>query len=196
WAVANLDEALLNDDGLLAELQGELARYEALPHSAAARDMASDLTAVSQMWLGSDFCARHILRHLPDATEIPVFWTREQRGEEASTWLLFAHKYDYLRTLADRFGSTGLSRAFCIPSDAVSTSPPAERTLLLLAAALMESFSIRVEVCADPEYSSVEGFVLDGERTAIVANWVDADGIWQVWLIGNRPSIRHYRHIL
>src|SRR5262249_368963 len=67
WAVANLDEALLNDDGLLAELQGELARYEALPHSAAARDMASDLTAVSQMWLGSDFCARHLLPHLPDA---------------------------------------------------------------------------------------------------------------------------------
>ncbi len=71
WAVANLDEALLNDDGLLAHLQGELARYETLPQSAAGRDMAGDLTEVSRMWLGSDFCARHILRHLPDATDIP-----------------------------------------------------------------------------------------------------------------------------
>ncbi len=194
WAVANLDEALLNDDGLLAHLQSELARYETLPQSAAGRDMAGDLTEVSRMWLGSDFCARHILRHLPDATDIPLFWTREQRGEEASTWLLFAHKYDYLRAVADRFGPAGLSRAFCIPPETVAASPRAERILLLLAAALMESFSIRVEVCTDPEYSSVEGFVLD-DRKAIVANWVGADGIWQVGVTTSRPAIRNYADI-
>jgi transcriptional regulator with XRE-family HTH domain len=95
WAVANLDQALLNDDGLLASLQQHLARYESLPQSAAGRDQAADLTTVSQMWLGSDFYARHILRHLSDVSTLPAFWTREQRGEEASTWLLFTHKYWY-----------------------------------------------------------------------------------------------------
>ncbi len=108
--MANLDEALLNDDGLLADLQQRLVRYEALPQSAAGRDLAADLTTVSQMWLGSDFCARHILRHLAEVSDVPVFWTREQRGEEASTWLLFAHKYHYLQAVADRFGGTALSR--------------------------------------------------------------------------------------
>src|SRR6266545_3746919 len=66
---------------------------------------------------------------------------------------------------------------------------------MLLAAALMESFAIRIDVCADPEYAAVEGFVLDPRRRAIVANWVDADGIWHVGVTTDRPTIRGYHDI-
>lgn len=195
WAVVNLDEPLLNDDGLLADLQQEFAQYERLPRSSVGRDVATDLTRVSQMWLGSDFCARHILRHLVDLDDVPEFWTREQRGEEASTWLLFRHKYDYLEAVSDQFAGGELRRAFCIPPETIAASPPAERTLLALAVALMESFGIRVNVCADPEYAAVEGFVLDRGRQAIVANWVGADGIWQVGVAADRPTIHDYGDI-
>jgi hypothetical protein len=195
WAVANLDQALLNDDGLLATLQQQLAAYDALPQSSAGRDQSADLTTVSQMWLGSDFCARHILRHLAEGSTCPAFWTREQHGEEASTWLLFAHKFHYLQAVTDRFGATVLSRAFCIPTDAVAGSPRPERILMMLSAALMESFAIRVEVCADPEYAAVEGFVLEPTRRAILANWVSADGIWHVDVTADRPAIRGYADV-
>jgi len=145
------------------------------------------------MWLGSDFCARHILRHTERFTDLPMFWTREQHGEEASTWLLFAHKFDYLRRVTARFGSTaGLARAFCIPTEAVSGSPRFERIMLLLAGALMESFGVRVDVCQEPEYAGVEGFVLGAQRRAIVANWVGADGIWYVDVTDRRPALREY----
>jgi hypothetical protein len=192
WAVVNLDEPLLNDDGLLADLQQQLVQYDSLPSSSVGRDVATDLANVSQMWLGSDFCARHILRHLVELDQVPEFWTREQRGEEASNWLLFRHKYDYLQAVSDRFAGGELSRGFCIPSETITASPPAERTLLLLAVALMESFGIRVNVCADPEYTTIEGFVLDRGRQAIVANWVDADGIWHVGVAADRPTIHDY----
>ncbi|MEJ3743118.1 XRE family transcriptional regulator [Actinomycetes bacterium KLBMP 9797] len=192
WAVSNLDEALLNDDGLLAELQQQLSEYETLPHSSAGRDIAADLTRVSQMWLGSEFCARHILRRLAVVDQVPDFWTREQRGEEASTWLLFRHKYDYLQAVADRFSGQQVSRAFCIPPQTVTESPRAERVLLLLAAALMESFEISVEVCTEPEYAAVEGFALERGRQAIVANWIGADGIWHVDVTADRPALRQY----
>ncbi|MCA2216293.1 XRE family transcriptional regulator [Jidongwangia harbinensis] len=192
WAVVNLDEPLLNDDALLADLQQQLGPYESLPTSSLGRDPASELAAVSQMWLGSYFCAHHILRHLNGIADIPQFWTREQRGEEASTWLLFRHKYDYLRAITDRFTGQPLTRALCIPSASVTASPPGERILLLLTAALMESFNIRVNVSADPEYAAVEGFVLDNDRQAIVANWIGAEGIWQVGVTTDRPAIRDY----
>jgi hypothetical protein len=196
WVVANLDDSLLGDDALLARHRDRLTGYESFTRSSASRDDAHGLNPVSRMWLGSDFCARHILRHAEHLGDVPMFWTREQHGEEASSWLLFAHKYDYLRRVAARFGSTaGLTRAFCIPTDAVSGAPRFERIVLLLAAALMESFGVRVEVCRDPEYAGVEGFVLDQQRRAIVANWVGADGIWYVDVTERRPALRGYADI-
>lgn len=190
WAVANLDEALLDDDAALSESRGQLAVYEQLPRSAAGRDMAADLAPVSQMWLGSQFCASHILRNRDKLTDTPSFWTREQRGEEASTWLLFAHKHAYLRQ------STGTdatpTRAFCVPPSAVAASARPERILLLLAVALMESFGITVDICAEPEYAALPGFVFDGHRHAIVANWVGADGIWQVDVPDTMPLLREF----
>lgn len=190
WAVANLDEALLDDDTTLSESRRQLAVYEQLPRSAASRDIATDLAPVSQMWLGSQFCASHILRNSDKLTDTPSFWTREQRGEEASTWLLFAHKYAYLQQSTGT--DTTPTRAFCVPPSAVAASARPERTLLLLAVALMESFGITVDICAEPEYAALPGFVFDGHRHAIVANWVGADGIWQVDVPDTTPLLREF----
>lgn len=190
WAVANLDEALLDDDTTLSESRGQLAVYEQLPRSAASRDIAVDLAPVSQMWLGSQFCASHILRNSDKLTDTPSFWTREQRGEEASTWLLFAHKYAYLQQSTGT--DTTPTRAFCVPPSVVTASASPERILLLLAVALMESFGIAVDICAEPEYAALPGFVFDGHRHAIVANWVGADGIWQVDVPDTTPLLREF----
>lgn len=185
WAVSNLDDALLADDTALVVSRDRLATYEQLPGSAVSREAVPDLNAISRMWLGSDFCARHILRHL--SGEGPAFWTREQRGEEASAWLLFAHKLEYLRATCR--SNSEVTRTFCIPEGAVRPSPRYEKILLFLAAALMESTGITVQVCVEPEYADLEGFVLTGEREAIIANWVRSDGIWHVGTPTGRPAL-------
>jgi hypothetical protein len=41
WAVSTLDEALLADDGALAESSDAVKAYESLPNSAASREMAA-----------------------------------------------------------------------------------------------------------------------------------------------------------
>ena len=63
WACASLDTGLQVDDQELTVAVGELAPYESLPSSAVSREAAAGLGTTSQMWLGSDFCARHILRN-------------------------------------------------------------------------------------------------------------------------------------
>ena len=162
WALANLDDALSADDLALDEEVRELRAYEQLPSSAVSRETVADLTTISQMWLGSSFCARHILRNLDGLAEVPLFWTREQRGEEASTWLLFRHKYDYLRATSRRFAGKGapLVRGFCVPEKVICGSPRFERAVFFLSVALMESLGIETMVCVEPEYSYVDGFVL------------------------------------
>ncbi|MBB5803318.1 hypothetical protein F4560_003086 [Saccharothrix ecbatanensis] len=74
WAVANLDKALL-DDVTLSDSRGQLTVYEQLPRSAAGREIAAELDPVSRMWLGSQSCASHILRHTDTLTDVPAFWT-------------------------------------------------------------------------------------------------------------------------
>jgi hypothetical protein len=191
WAVANLDQALLADDGLLAQCRDDVTGYEHLRRSSVSRDLATDLSQVGRMWLGSAFCAGHIRRHSDELHEVPVFWTRERRGEEASGWLLFTHKHDYLRATAARVDGARALRVFCIPRALVDTSPLPERILLLLAAALIESYGIEVAVTDAPEYTATAGFVTD-RRTAVVANWIDADGIWHVDVTAHRPTVREY----
>ena len=194
WAVANLDDSLTDDDSALTESRRSLRVYEDLASSAVSRDVAADLTAVSQAWLGSDFCARHILRHMDELDAVPMFWTREQRGEEACGWLLFGHKYQYLRATSERFGSTPepLVRAFCVPETAVHAAPVFERVLLLLSMALMESLGIRVQVCAEAQYGEIAGFVLAPGRQAILANWVRSLGMWHVDTTVRRPLLREF----
>ncbi len=96
----------LSNDVELAECKG-LARADvvsaeaSLPH-----ELLSELSPASCGWLGSDSCARFILQATESFTSRPVFWTREQRGEEAASWLFFRHKLYYLRLTSHRFGST------------------------------------------------------------------------------------------
>ncbi|WP_157630939.1 XRE family transcriptional regulator [Kribbella catacumbae] len=176
WAVVNTDSALLADDAQLAASQARLAHYVEQSASEAAMSEVPDLNAITSQWLGSTFCSRHISRHLGRLSETPFFWTREQRGEEASSWLLWTHKLEYLRYTSRRF--VGMRRAFCVPESEVDASPRYERVLLLLAMALMEAFGITVELTGDPTMGEVGGFVLADE--AIEANWLGGEGIWQV----------------
>lgn len=188
WACTSLDSGLQADDQELTAAIGELAPYEGLSSSAVSREAAADLGATAHMWLGSDFCARHILRNMEHLPDTPIFWTREQTGAEACPWLLFDHKYAYLRATSERFGDGLLARMFCVPQPAVAGSPLYERILLLLAVALMEATGIKVQICDDPAYSDVEGFVLGGQSQAIIANWVRGEGIWHVDT-ARRPSV-------
>lgn len=191
WAVANYDDALQADDQALAETRSDLKAYERLSASAVSREAAPGLNDVAHMWLGSDFCARHILRALPDLPEVPAFWTREQRGEEASAWLIFDHKYPYLRETTKALGSTS-TRAFCIPESVVNSSPRHERILLFLAVALMEAMGIHTQFTADPSYEAVEGFVVAPDKEAVIANWVRGDGMWHVDVTARSSVVREF----
>ncbi|MER5927842.1 helix-turn-helix domain-containing protein [Streptomyces mirabilis] len=191
WAVSNYDEALQADDQALSETRSDLRAYERLSASAVSREAAPGLNTVAHMWLGSDFCARHILRALPDLPTLPAFWTREQRGEEASAWLIFDHKFPYLRETTKALGSTS-TRAFCIPEDVVRFSPRYERILLFLAVALMESLGIHAQFTTDPAYEAVEGFVVAPDKEAVIANWVRGDGMWHVDVTARASVVREF----
>lgn len=191
WAVSNYDDALLADDQALTEARSDLKAYERLSASAVSREAAPGLNGVAHMWLGSDFCARHILRALPDLPTLPAFWTREQRGEEASAWLLFDHKYPYLRETTRTLGSTS-TRAFCVPEHVVRSSPRHERILLFLSVALMESLGIHAQFTADSAYESVEGFVVSPDQEAVIANWVRGDGMWHVDVTARSSVVREF----
>jgi hypothetical protein len=176
WAVTNTDTAILADDMALDFYRRRLVRYEDLPSSSATQSEAPDLNEISRQWLGSYFCAGHITRNLSRLSSPPIFWTRERRGEEAASWLLWTHKLEYLRHTSSAL--PGLKRGFCVPEHEVHASPRYERVVLLLAMALMEAFGVTVEVSVEPDFQDIEGFVL-GE-TAIVANWLRAPGLWYV----------------
>ncbi|NRQ37982.1 helix-turn-helix domain-containing protein [Nonomuraea sp. NN258] len=192
WAVTNLDFALLDDDGLLSEAKRRLDEYKFLSRSAVSHDAARGLSMVSRMWLGSRFCAQHILRNL--GAGVPLFWSREQRGEDACTWLLFTHKLTYLRqTVAGH--TTGVTRSFCIPQQAVDDSPAHERILLFLTAALMEALGIGVQVCGEPDYTQVDGFALQPGKRAIIATWVGGEGLWYVDVTPQRPVLRQFTDV-
>ncbi len=194
WALINLDDALLADDHTLDQRQRELRTYEQLPHSAVGRQAAADLTSAALMWLGSSFCARHILRNLANPACVPLFWTREQSGEEACAWLLFRHKYGYLKRISGQFAGPvdPLIRGFCIPEAAVAASPRWERILLFLSVALMESLGIHVKICVEPEYADVDGFVLLPGKRAIIATWVRADDIWHADSVTRSSVLRSF----
>ncbi|MEU1407854.1 helix-turn-helix transcriptional regulator [Streptomyces sp. NPDC005728] len=191
WAVSNYDDALQADDRPLSETRSDLKAYERLSASAVSREAAPGLNSVAHMWLGSDFCARHILRALPELPELPSFWTREQRGEEASAWMIFDHKYPYLRETTKALGGTS-TRAFCVPEEVVRSSPRHERILLFLAVALMESLGIHAQFTADPAYESVEGFVVAPDKEAVIANWIRGDGMWHVDVTARSSVVREF----
>ena len=198
WAVTAIDDALLADDATLAECQRELLSVEQAREPAVSSDAAASLTVAARLWLGSSFCARHILSNLAEPGALPVFWTREQTGEEACTWLLFRHKYDYLKQISDTFGANPgqpLVRGFCIPEPVVAMLPPWERILLLLAIAMMESLGISVKISAEPGLADVDGFMLLPGQRAVIATWVRAEKIWHAGIttaLGDFSEITGY----
>jgi len=191
WAITNTDAQLQGDDAQLEMHRVRMTHYEDRSSSAAMLSEVPDLGTVSRQWLGSSFCSRHIMRHFERLSTSPLFWTREQRGEEAASWLIWSHKLDYLRRTSRWFGGT--RRGFCIPAYKVSSSPRYERVLLLLAMALMEAFGIQVEVTAEPALGEVEGFVLADE--VIVADWLGAPGLWYVDVGAPLSRLSTYREI-
>ncbi|MER5991507.1 transcriptional regulator, XRE family protein [Streptomyces viridosporus] len=198
WSLIQFDDGLLADDFTLDQEQKVLETYLSLPRSAPSRMALPDLTKAGTQWLGSAFCAQHIMRRLDGLTDPPVFWTREQTGEQAAAWLWFRHKDDYLKALSARYadGPVPLSRAFCIPETEVNRSDRYERILLLLAITLMELRGIRAAVLTKPEYSDVDGFALVPGKRAVVANWVRTEAIWAVDTITRRPVLREYHEAL
>ncbi|MGD1220578.1 hypothetical protein AB9Q10_19360 [Streptomyces krungchingensis] len=194
WALTQLDDGLLSDDQALDAEQELLDTYLSLPRSAPSR-LLVDLSTVGSSWMGSAFCARHIQQELADAREVPIFWTREQTGEEAACWLFFRHKLEYLRALERFHGSAAQTvRVFCLPEAEVSRSERYERVLLLLAIALMERLGIRVRVVSKTEYSEMDGVALVPGQRAVVANWVRAPGgaLWAAGSKSSRGELRSY----
>ncbi|MBJ7902178.1 helix-turn-helix domain-containing protein [Streptomyces sp. DSM 110735] len=171
WAMSGFEAALLGDD---QALYTSLASLTVLPGTPVASDHG--LTEVSRMLIGSETAARYILGHRDHLGDEPVFWTREQRGEEAATWLFFKHKYRYLERMAPRHPDGASGRGFCVPDAAVAASPAYERVLLFLAIALMESFGIRTWVTDDSGFAHTDGFALSRGRRAVIASWVRTKG--------------------
>lgn len=191
WATANADSALLADDRELVRSREYVELQAGRPMSQGARDEVPTLNPVASQWLGSLFCSRYIVRNLGQLEGAPFFWTREQRGEEAAAWLLWSHKFEYLRRTSRRFAN--MRRGFCIPEDQVVASPRYERVMLLLAMSLMEAFGIQVELSAEPEHAEVEGFVLANK--AIMANWLGSPGLWCVEASVPQARLTTYRKL-
>ncbi|GAA3598575.1 hypothetical protein [Kribbella ginsengisoli] len=191
WAVINTDTALLADDGQLEAYRARLAPYDERLRSEARLREVPNLNAVSRRWLGSQFCVRHVARHLDRLTGPALLWSRERSGEEAASWLIWSHRYEYLHRISRRF--TGIRHGFCVPESEVAGSPRYERVLLLLATALMEAFGVRVEVSAEPDLGQVEGFVLAEE--VIVADSFGDLGLWYVDVGASRSRTAKYRQL-
>lgn len=197
WSLIQLDDGLLADDQILNEESRLMDTFLSLPRSALSRETRPELTTVGSNWLGSAFCAQYIQQRLDGVTEPPMFWTREQTGEEAATWLFFQHKHAYLRSLAGCFsGASSMSRTFCIPQNEVSTSGRYERILLFLAIALMELHGIHVRVTTRQEYASVDGFALSNGQRAVLANWLRSESLWRADTLTARPELRSYQELL
>ncbi|MFE6977167.1 transcriptional regulator, XRE family protein [Streptomyces sp. NPDC057682] len=189
-----LDDGMLADDLPLSDRAEELGYYVKSGDSAPPRSDMPELSPVGAAWLGSSLCAQYITRRLDELPAVPAFWTREATGAECAPWLVFRHKHEYLRAVASRFAGADspLGRAFCVPEQAVHSTEPYERILLLLTVAMMEMYRIKVWITSDPAYSRTEGFVLAGNR-AILANWVREDSVWRVATTSAAKDVVPYR---
>lgn len=189
WAVSGFEAALLGDDQALHATTA----FTASPGSPVAS--GHGLTEVSRMLIGSETAARYILGHRDHLGDTPVFWTREQRGEEAATWLFFRHKYRYLERMSPRRPDGGSGRGFCVPETAVASSPAYERVLLFLAIALMESFGIRTWVTDDGGFAHTDGFALSHGRRVVIASWVRTDGRSHLAVTARPSALRTFADV-
>jgi hypothetical protein len=88
-----------------------------------------------------------------------------------------------------------MSRTFCLPSAQSETTVP-DRILLMLAAALMEAEGVRVQVCVEPAYTAVEGFVLTPGYRVVVANWLRGEQAWHVDVMADRPAVSAHADVV
>ncbi|MFI5696460.1 hypothetical protein ACIA58_31685 [Kribbella sp. NPDC051586] len=158
WAVTNTDVALLADDGQISTVQARLAAHDGRYVSDASLTEMPTLTPVASHWLRSWFCTRYITCNLERMSGQPSPWTRERTGEDAASWLLWRHRFEYLRRRSQ--WCPGLPRDFHVSEADASNSPMYERVLLLLAVALMEGFGIAATLNSESERS-------EPERTAL-----------------------------
>ncbi|GAA2254030.1 hypothetical protein GCM10010232_48680 [Streptomyces amakusaensis] len=195
WSLVQLDDGLLAHDRALDEEHRALEAYLPLERSALSRGALPGLTGAAAGWMGSAFCARYIGRRLERVSAAPVFWTREQTGEESAPWLFFAHKVDYLTELGARFGGAPdpIVRVFVVPEEQVRRSPRYERLLLFLAVALMERLGITVRVVVDEGFAGVDGFALVLGERVVVANWVRTEEVWAARTTTERRELAAYR---
>ncbi|GAA3128984.1 transcriptional regulator with XRE-family HTH domain [Kribbella aluminosa] len=173
WAVTNTDVALLADDSHLSTLQAELAPHDRRCLSDMLLTGVPMLTPVASQWLRSWLCTRHISRKLERLSGQPYLWPLGRRGEDATSWLLWRHRFEYLRHTSRWFPR--MRHDFHVQESDVVESPMYERVLLLLAAALMEAFGIAVALSSECEPAEVLQSVPGDE--SIVANWLGASGL-------------------
>ncbi|MEU4293197.1 hypothetical protein AB0E63_33675 [Kribbella sp. NPDC026596] len=173
WAATNTDVALLADDAQLSSGVGRLARYEGRCLSEVPLTEVPRLNPVASQWLGSWFCTRRTVRSFDRLACQPCLRTNERRGEEAASWLLWRHRFEYLRRTARWF--QGIRCGFSVAETDIADSPMYERVLLLLAVALKETFGIAVVLRSGPERVDVDGCALSGGATA--ANWFDGPAV-------------------
>jgi hypothetical protein len=196
WGAATFDQPLLDDDALLARRQANPMYRGSAVAPEVADGLVADLSPVSRMWMGSEYCARYIVGNFKTLSAAPRFWTREQRGQEACTWLFFGHKFVYLLKAHERSGAgtrSTMSRSFCIPEETTHSSPVWERVLLFLSIALMESLGIEVHVCIEPKLSTVDGIVVAPGSQAVIANWVRASSAWVTDVTKDKSLLASYQ---
>lgn len=190
WAVAGFDAALLGDDTLLYDLLSAPTDDQAVRPIEMSR-----LADGSQMLVGSQACASYILDQRTELGGEPAFWTREQRGEEAATWLIFKHKHHYLRQMAPTRPHSGVGRGFCIPRSEISASPAYERVMLFLAIALMESYGVTTWLTDEADLQHIDGFVLVPGQRAAIATWVRAAPLPQTALARAPHDLRTFADV-
>ena len=107
------------------------------------------------------------------------------------------HKHSYLQQISAQFAGAAdpLARSFCVPEAAVRASARWERILFLLSVALMESLGIGVNVCIEPEYADVDGFVLLPGDHAVIATRVRADSAWHADVAGRGSAVRAFADV-
>lgn len=190
WAICGLDASLLGDDAAFAAAWQQHFRAAESSVRTKLFTAPGDLSPLTALCLGSHVCAQHILREMKAQAETPLFWTKEQTGEQACMWLLVKHKFDYLKRLNRAYRSNPTVRVFCLPRAVVETQTVWQRVLLLLTAGLMESFRIQVVVCPVPSYSQLKGFVLDKGNRAVVADFVRLDRTCVTDVTDRRSTLR------
>ncbi|MEU4193619.1 hypothetical protein AB0E69_17095 [Kribbella sp. NPDC026611] len=171
WAVTNTDVALLADDSQISTVQSGLEPRDGHYVWDAPWTEMPTLTPVAVHWLRSWFCTQYSTRNLERMLGQPCFWTQGRSGEDVTSWLLWRHRFEYLRLSSRWF--PGLRCDFYVSN--VSNSPLYERVLLLLAVALMEGFGIAATLNAESERSEAERTVSADE--SMVLNRIGGCGL-------------------